>query len=183
MAIGELLGSGAPRVTGAVASVQVAIVPASPVGSGCGTVPDRHAVGSPDRPSDRSWASRPGTMDAPSASRGCPPRHDRPRPRRSRGIDPDAPQYNARLIRREDETDSLAYFWVRFDGDATPFEPGQYMTIGVMRRRQDRAAAVLRGVAAGRRRERRLRVLHPARPGRAVHAVLCATCRSATGCG
>jgi ferredoxin-NADP reductase len=48
------------------------------------------------------------------------------------GIDPDAPQYNARLMRREDETDSLSYFWVRFDGDPTPFEPGQYMTIGVI---------------------------------------------------
>jgi ferredoxin--NADP+ reductase len=48
-----------------------------------------------------------------------------------RVIDPSAPVYNARLIRREDETDSLAYVWVRFDGDATPFEPGQYMTIGV----------------------------------------------------
>jgi len=43
-----------------------------------------------------------------------------------------APQYNARLVRREDMTESLAYFWVRFDGDPTPFEPGQYMTIGVM---------------------------------------------------
>ena len=49
-----------------------------------------------------------------------------------RVIDPEAPQYNARLVRREDETDSLAYFWVRFDGEPTPFEPGQYMTIGVM---------------------------------------------------
>jgi ferredoxin--NADP+ reductase len=48
------------------------------------------------------------------------------------GIDPAAPQYNARLVRREDETESLAYFWVRFDGEPTPFEPGQYMTIGVM---------------------------------------------------
>ena len=48
------------------------------------------------------------------------------------GIDPNAPQYNAHLIRREDETDSLACFWVRFDGAPTPFEPGQYMTIGVM---------------------------------------------------
>jgi ferredoxin-NADP reductase len=48
------------------------------------------------------------------------------------GIDPAAPQYNARLVRREDETDSLSYFWVRFDGDPTPFEPGQYMTIGVL---------------------------------------------------
>ena len=46
-------------------------------------------------------------------------------------IVPDAPVYNASLIRRVDEADSLAYFWVRFDGDPTPFEPGQYMTIGV----------------------------------------------------
>ena len=53
-------------------------------------------------------------------------------PTAPRAIDPAAPQYNARLVRREDETDSLAYFWVRFDGDPTPFEPGQYMTIGVM---------------------------------------------------
>ena len=49
-----------------------------------------------------------------------------------RVIEADAPQYNARLVRRVDETESLAYFWVRFDGDPTPFEPGQYMTIGVV---------------------------------------------------
>jgi ferredoxin--NADP+ reductase len=49
-----------------------------------------------------------------------------------RVIDAEAPQYNARLIRREDETESLASFWVRFDEEPTPFEPGQYMTIGVM---------------------------------------------------
>jgi ferredoxin--NADP+ reductase len=49
-----------------------------------------------------------------------------------RAIEPEAPQYNARLIRRQDENESLAYFWVRFDGDPTPFETGQYMTIGVM---------------------------------------------------
>jgi ferredoxin--NADP+ reductase len=48
------------------------------------------------------------------------------------GIDPAAAVYNARLVRREDATDSLASFWVRFDGEPTPFEPGQYMTIGVM---------------------------------------------------
>jgi ferredoxin/flavodoxin---NADP+ reductase len=41
-------------------------------------------------------------------------------------------KYNATLVRREDETDDLAYFWVRFDGEPTPFEPGQYMTIGVV---------------------------------------------------
>ncbi|HVM29651.1 MAG TPA: FAD-binding oxidoreductase [Candidatus Limnocylindrales bacterium] len=40
--------------------------------------------------------------------------------------------YNATLVRREDDTDDLACFWVRFDGEPTPFEPGQYMTIGVV---------------------------------------------------
>lgn len=50
----------------------------------------------------------------------------------ARAIDPEAPQYNASLVRREDQHESLATFWVRFDGDPTPFEPGQYMTIGVM---------------------------------------------------
>jgi ferredoxin-NADP reductase len=40
--------------------------------------------------------------------------------------------YNASLVRREDESESLAYFWVRFDGAPTPFLPGQYMTIGVV---------------------------------------------------
>jgi len=49
----------------------------------------------------------------------------------SRVIDPAVPQYNASLARREDETDSLGYFWVTFDGPPTPFLPGQYMTIGV----------------------------------------------------
>ncbi len=49
-----------------------------------------------------------------------------------RVIDAEAPVYNASLVRREDMTESLAYFWVRFDGEPTPFEPGQYMTIGVM---------------------------------------------------
>jgi ferredoxin--NADP+ reductase len=49
-----------------------------------------------------------------------------------RVIDANAPQYNAALVRREDQHESLAYFWVRMDGEATPFEAGQYMTIGVM---------------------------------------------------
>jgi ferredoxin-NADP reductase len=48
-----------------------------------------------------------------------------------RVIDPAATQYNAKLVRRVDETHDLAYVWVRFDGEPTPFEPGQYMTIGV----------------------------------------------------
>ena len=48
-----------------------------------------------------------------------------------RVIVPDAPQYNASLVRREDANESLATFWVRFDGDPTPFTAGQYMTIGV----------------------------------------------------
>jgi ferredoxin-NADP reductase len=40
-------------------------------------------------------------------------------------------RYNASLVRREDQHESLATFWVRFDGDPTPIIPGQYMTIGV----------------------------------------------------
>jgi ferredoxin-NADP reductase len=43
----------------------------------------------------------------------------------------DDERYNSRLIDRVDQHESLAYFWVKFDGDPTPFEPGQYMTIGV----------------------------------------------------
>ena len=49
-----------------------------------------------------------------------------------RVVEPDAPQYNATLVARSDETTSLGYFTVRLDGDPVPFEPGQYMTIGVM---------------------------------------------------
>jgi ferredoxin-NADP reductase len=47
-------------------------------------------------------------------------------------IDPAAPQYNATLVRRVDQHDSLAHFWVRFDANPRPFKPGQYMTIGVI---------------------------------------------------
>jgi ferredoxin--NADP+ reductase len=43
----------------------------------------------------------------------------------------DDERYNASLVKRVDQHESLAYFWVKFDGDPTPFEPGQYMTIGV----------------------------------------------------
>ena len=43
----------------------------------------------------------------------------------------DDERYNATLIKRVDQHESLAYFWVRFDEEPTPFEPGQYMTIGV----------------------------------------------------
>ena len=50
----------------------------------------------------------------------------------TRVIEPDADAYNATLVRRVDLTDDLASFWVRFDGDPTPFESGQYMTTGVI---------------------------------------------------
>jgi ferredoxin-NADP reductase len=43
----------------------------------------------------------------------------------------DDERYNATIVRREDQHESLAYVWVRFDGEPTPFVPGQYMTIGV----------------------------------------------------
>ena len=50
----------------------------------------------------------------------------------SRVIETDAEAYNATLVRRVELTGDLAYFWVKFDGQATPFEPGQYMTTGVV---------------------------------------------------
>jgi ferredoxin/flavodoxin---NADP+ reductase len=50
----------------------------------------------------------------------------------NRVIEPDADAYNATLVKRVDLTDDLAYFWVRMDGSATPFECGQYMTTGVL---------------------------------------------------
>jgi ferredoxin--NADP+ reductase len=50
----------------------------------------------------------------------------------TRVIATDAEQYNATLVRRVDLTDDLAHFWVRFDGPPVHFEPGQYMTTGVM---------------------------------------------------
>ena len=49
----------------------------------------------------------------------------------ARQISPDAPQYNATLVRRDDQHESLGYFWVRFEAEPTPFVSGQYMTIGV----------------------------------------------------
>jgi ferredoxin-NADP reductase len=48
-----------------------------------------------------------------------------------RVIQRDAPQYNASLVARSDETESLGYFTVKFDGEPIAFEAGQYMTIGV----------------------------------------------------
>jgi ferredoxin-NADP reductase len=50
----------------------------------------------------------------------------------ARVIEAENDVYNASLVKRVDETESLGYFWVRFDGEPTPFESGQYMTIGVM---------------------------------------------------
>ena len=38
--------------------------------------------------------------------------------------------YNCRLVKRVDQTDDLAYFWVKSDGPPIAFEPGQYLTIG-----------------------------------------------------
>ncbi len=49
----------------------------------------------------------------------------------TRIITPKAEQYNATLVKREDDKSDLARFWVRADGEAAHFEPGQYMTIGV----------------------------------------------------
>ena len=47
-----------------------------------------------------------------------------------RPIAAESTHYNARLTRRIDLTESLGFFWVAYDGEATDFEPGQYLTIG-----------------------------------------------------
>jgi ferredoxin--NADP+ reductase len=49
----------------------------------------------------------------------------------TRAIEADHEAYNATLVRREDDTHDLARFWVRYDAEPVPFEPGQYMTTGV----------------------------------------------------
>ncbi len=49
-----------------------------------------------------------------------------------RVIDIFATPYNATLVHREDLNDVLAYFRVKLDGPAIPFQPGQYMTTGVI---------------------------------------------------
>jgi ferredoxin/flavodoxin---NADP+ reductase len=49
----------------------------------------------------------------------------------TRVIESEHEAYNASLVRRVDDTEDLSSFWIRFDGDPTPFEAGQYMTIGV----------------------------------------------------
>jgi len=49
----------------------------------------------------------------------------------TRVISATAEKYNATLVKREDDGPDLARFWVRADGEASQFEPGQYMTIGV----------------------------------------------------
>jgi len=50
----------------------------------------------------------------------------------TRVIEPEAPIYNATLVRREGQTDDLASFWVKLDGEPVAFQPGQYLTIGVV---------------------------------------------------
>lgn len=47
------------------------------------------------------------------------------------GILADDPAYNATLAARIDDTDTLARVWIKPDGVPNPFEPGQYVTIGV----------------------------------------------------
>lgn len=47
------------------------------------------------------------------------------------GILADDPGYNATLAARIDDTETLARIWVKPDAATPPFEPGQYVTIGV----------------------------------------------------
>jgi ferredoxin--NADP+ reductase len=44
----------------------------------------------------------------------------------------DAPEYNATLVKRVDHTADLASFWFKLDSPPVGFEPGQYLTVGVV---------------------------------------------------
>ena len=48
-----------------------------------------------------------------------------------RPIAAESAHYNAHVSRRVDLTESLAFFWVRYNEEPVAFEPGQYLTIGV----------------------------------------------------
>jgi hypothetical protein len=94
----------------------------------------------------------------------------------------DDERYNASLVRRVDQHENLAYFWVRFDGDPTPFEPGQYMTIGVfvdgriVQRPYSVASAPVDAVIPATRC-----ISGWWREGRSPRC--CGSCLSGTGCG
>ena len=47
------------------------------------------------------------------------------------GILASDPAYNAVLAARIDDTETLARVWIKPNGTPAPFEPGQYVTIGV----------------------------------------------------
>ena len=100
-----------------------------------------------------------------------------------RVIESEDERYNARLVRRVDYTDDLAYFWVKFDGEPTPFEPGPVHDDRRLRRRQAVAAAVLGrlGAARGRRRAATSSTSGSCRSSGSRRC--CGACRSATGCG
>ncbi len=74
-------------------------------------------------------------------------------------IAPEDERYNATPHPARRPARSLAYFWVRFDGEPTPVRARPVHDHRRVRRRQDRPAAVLRGVGAADRRRHRLRVL------------------------
>ena len=87
-----------------------------------------------------------------------------------RVIEPDAPQYNARLIRRVDENDfaGLLLGEVRRRTDSVRGRPVHDDRRDG--RRPDRPATLFGGLPAGGRRERGLRAVCPSRPGRHVHS-------------
>ena len=103
-------------------------------------------------------------------------------PADTREIEPEAPQYNARIVRREDLHESLIYVWVNFDAEPTPFLPGQYMTIGVFADgklvQRPYSVASTRSWPATRATSSTSASSRAARSPRS-----CGGCRSATACG
>ena len=135
------------------------------------------APGSGYHPTERRTGDSPAMTDIAgdpgvAADRAPPPaRRSRCRAGTPPGIiATDDERYNATLIQRVDQHESLAYFWVRFDEEPTPVRARAVHDDRRVRRRQDRAAALLGRVGAGRRGRHGLRVLPAARRRRDVHA-------------
>jgi ferredoxin--NADP+ reductase len=82
--------------------------------------PDGPAPRGPAADPLRAPSAPPSTAASPDGQAGA-----------ERPIATESRFYNARVTRREDLTESLAFIWVAFEGEPVAFEPGQYLTIGL----------------------------------------------------
>ena len=172
------------------------IVRRAPARPGCGRVATRRGASVRRSVASRGWHRVAGYTGPRPAARALDrlrrvardPVHAQERPRdpfvdERASSSPSAEAYNATLIRRVDQHDAGLRSGSSSTGRPTPFESGQYMTIGVFVDGKIAAAAVLGRVAAVGRGDSGLRDVRPARAGEPVHAAAVAAAGRATGCG